>query len=154
MIKYECMYIPTTTLLVATIKLSLPNAIEAYQGGHNLKKDIIKISVLYMILLSSANQSLIVRIKRSTDSVRIVYEFPLGVDIENIAKRADLGHSATAHQLYLLNSVQNRPTTLVHQLNTSSRAPIAETSPDVFAVIVGVEITLIAAVIVAQHRID
>ena len=75
------------------------------------------------------------------DPVRTVYEFDLGVAVENIAVRNTgqlIVTASTSGELYLLNTVQQGRPTLINAFNATSLAGIAEYAEDVFAVLVGV----------------
>ncbi|MCJ1298586.1 hypothetical protein MMC08_001376 [Hypocenomyce scalaris] len=102
---------------------------------------VIQILFLLSFIHLSRTSSSPFNLKEKSDSLRIVYEFGVGVALENIAVRNTgqlLVTPSSSGDLYLLNTVQNGPPVLVNQFNASALAGIAEYSEDVFAVLVSV----------------
>ncbi|CAM6083695.1 unnamed protein product [Calypogeia fissa] len=91
---------------------------------------------------SSPRSSPIPTLTTKLDPVRTVYQFPNNTFVENLAVRSNgqiLVSILTSPLLYLFNSVQIGPPTLLHNFSASALgvAGIAEYQPDIFAVITG-----------------
>ncbi|CAM6083330.1 unnamed protein product [Calypogeia fissa] len=99
------------------------------------------LSILFWCV-ALASSSPIPTLTTKLDPVRTVYQFPNNTYVENLAVRSNgqiLVSIITSPLLYLFNSVQIGPPTLIHNFSASALgvAGIAEYQPDIFAVITG-----------------